>query len=148
MPTDPPAGFEPVEHTADIGLRVWGRSPNELFEQAALGMITLLTDPARVRPELEREIVLEAADLEEALVSWLQELIYLFEVERFLAAEFQVAAASSSGVRARVRGERFDRTRHETRMDIKAATYHNLHIQKLRAADGTDRWETVVIFDI
>lgn len=142
------AGSAPVEHTADIGLRVWGPSLEELFEQAADGMVSLLVDQERIRSIERREIALEAADLEEALVTFLQEILYIYEVGRFIPAAISVLSAGSSGVRFQIEGEPFDAKRHRPRADIKAATYHNLTIRETRGPDGSVRLETVIIFDI
>lgn len=141
-------GFEPVEHTADVGLRAWGRTVEELFAQAALGMASLLVAPETVRARERRRVSLAAHDLEEALVAWLQEILYLFEVGRFVPADVIVSKAAPDSVEAEVAGESFDRDRHEARIDIKAATYHDLRIRKTQDAAGRERFETVVIFDI
>ncbi len=142
------AGFAIVEHTADIGLRIWAPTLEGLFEQAALGMISLLTDPAEVRPERTEEISVDGADLEEALIAWLQEILYRFEVRRFVPARIEIREVNPRGVRARIDGESLDRTRHEVRLDIKAATYHDIAVRREQETDGSHRWSTTVIFDI
>jgi SHS2 domain-containing protein len=141
------AGFEVIEHTADVGLRAWGPTPEDLFTQAARGLISFLFDARQVRASRTRIVDIEASDLEEALVAWLQEILYLFEVKHFAAAEVDVQAAAAHGVRARVRGEPFDQRRHEMRMEIKAATYHGLDIRPTAAENGSERWECTIIFD-
>jgi SHS2 domain-containing protein len=118
-----------------------------MFTQAALGMIALLLDPQHVRAMEARNVELVATDVEEALVAWLQELLYLYEVHRFVPAEIEVRTAGAKGVRALVRGEPFDPQRHEVRMEIKAATYHGLDIRPTRAENGCDYWECAIIFD-
>ena len=145
--SEPSAGYEAIEHTADAGLRVWGPTPEDLFTQAALGMILFLYDPQHVRTTEVRNVDLEAADLEEALVAWLQELLYLYEVQRFVPVEIEVRTAGADGVHAVVRGEPFDHRRHEVCMEIKAATYHGLDIRPTRAENGMDHWECTIIFD-
>jgi len=145
---DRPRGFEPVDHTADIGLRAWGPTLEDLFAQAAFGMTDLLVDSGRIRQREERRVAVPAGDLEEVLVGWLQEILYLHEVGRFVASEFRVARAGSDGVEATLLGEPIDRERHAPRMDIKAATYHDLRIERTRGADGCERFETVIIFDV
>jgi SHS2 domain-containing protein len=154
-PDDRHAGFEPVEHTADIGLRVWGRSLEEMFHQAAIGLISLLVrlkkapdESATTRTVDRHDVAIEAADAEEALISWLQEILYLFEVEKFIPSAVEVQRADASGVLAHLTGAPFDPMHHEFRTDIKAATYHNLEIRKRTAEDGAVRWESVIIFDI
>ncbi len=142
-----PVGFEPIEHTADVGLRIWGRTMKELFEQAGLGLMTLLVDLATVETTESRLVSVEAIDLEEALIAWLQELIYLYEVERFVTREISMETVTSEIVMARVRGELFDGDRHDARTDIKAATYHDLHIRRKGFGTTADQWECTIIFD-
>lgn len=144
-----PAGWSIVEHTADVGLRIWGRTAAELFEFAGRGLLQLMmSDPGSVNPAEDREIVLEASDLEEGLVSLLQEMIYRFEVERFVPRVVEITKLELPRITGRIRGERFDSSRHEARMDIKAATYHALEIRRTELPAGLERWEAVVIFDI
>jgi SHS2 domain-containing protein len=146
-----PAGFETIEHTADIGLHVWGRSAEELFQQAGLGLVALIVKRAGGEapgPHDEREVAVSSTDLEEALISFLQELLYLFEIGRFVAVEITVEEAGPTGVRARLRGEARDPARHEALTDVKAATYHDLSIVRDRDEDRGETWSTVIIFDI
>jgi SHS2 domain-containing protein len=145
---DSACGFAIVEHTADVGLRVWAPTLEELFEQAAMGMLGLLTDPAKVRAERAEDVAIDAADLEEALVAWLQEVLYRLEVGHFVPAQFDVLEVTPRRVRARIGGEPLDRRRHEPRMDIKAATYHDLSVRRESMDDGSHRWTTTIIFDI
>jgi SHS2 domain-containing protein len=147
-PGDRPFGFEPVEHTADIGLRAWGRTLEELFTQAGVGMASLMVDPDTVRALERRRVVLAIHDLEEGLIAWLQEILYLYEVDRFVPSGAVVTQITPESVTAEVIGEPLDRSRHESRTDIKAATYHDLRIRTVRGATGGDRFEAVVIFDI
>ncbi len=144
----PPYGFEPFEHTADIGLHAWGRTAEELFAEAALGMVWLLVNPEKVRVAETREITFSAMDLEEALIVWLQEILYLYEVKRFIPASIEVREVRGGSVRARLHGEPVDRARHELKTDIKAATYHDLRIERVRQEDGSELWRTRIIFDI
>lgn len=141
------AGFEVIEHTADVGLRVWGSTLNDLFTQAALGLFSLLVDQSRVVAVDERRVVVSANDLEEALVAWLQELLYLYEMQGFVSCEVDIAKVEADGVEGKVRGEPFDPERHEAQTDIKAATYHNLEIRPQRLENGAERWECTIILD-
>ena len=67
--------FEFFEHTADIGVRVYAQNIEELFENSAKALFSLITENKELLPNLEREITLEAENLEELLVNWLNELI-------------------------------------------------------------------------
>jgi SHS2 domain-containing protein len=69
--------FEVVEHTADIGIKVYGKNLQQLYENAAYGMFSLLLDLEKVRPDKKLKISVEGGDPESLLVNWLNELIYL-----------------------------------------------------------------------
>ena len=142
-----PAGFDVIDHTADVGLRVWGRCPEDLFFWAAHGLVSLLIDPSRVESKESRKAVIQANDTEETLVAILQEILYLYEVHKFVPRGVSIFRLPEGGFLILVFGEPFDPDRHEPLMDIKAATYHNLDIKPTRLEDGTERWECTIIFD-
>ncbi len=120
--------FEQVEHTADLAILVRGRDLGEVFTNAALGMVSLLIDRSSVRRSVERQVELGAADAEELLVGWLQEILYLLESRREIHADFRVEEISTQQLRAVCMGESLDPDRHQLQAEIKAATYHDLRI--------------------
>ncbi|MDR5694270.1 MAG: archease [Armatimonadota bacterium] len=134
--------FEVFDHTADIGIIAYGSDLPELFANAARGMFSLLLDLDTVVPREERVVEVEGIDLEGLLVSWLNELLYLYTAEGLALSRFDILELSNSRLRARVRGERADPSRHHPHLDIKAATYHQLEIK------GNDTWRARIIFDI
>ena len=50
-----PHGFEIVEHTADVGIRGWGRDLPELFAAMARGLFSIVTEVEAAVPPLEPE---------------------------------------------------------------------------------------------
>jgi SHS2 domain-containing protein len=135
--------YETIEHTADIGIRAWGKSLAEAFENTARGMFSLICDPALVREEESFAISVEADDRETLLVEWLNELLYLFESRGVLLAGFKIGNISETALEATVFGERLDFERHRPEADIKAATYHMLKVEQ-----SNGDWEAIVIFDV
>ena len=140
---DARGGCESFEHTADVGLRVWAPSPEELFERAALGLIELMLDPACVRAERTVPVEVEGHDAEDLLVAWLQELLYRFEAERFAPARAEVDALARGALKGRLVGETFDPARHRVRQHVKAVTYHDLAIVRRAGL-----WEVRVVLDV
>ena len=134
--------FEYLEHTADIGVRAYGRTAKEAFENAAQGMFSLITDLERVKPEREETVEVEAADIEALLVEWLGELLFRLELEDLLFKEFQVKELSDTRLVARAKGEKIDPQRHPLLLQIKAVTYHMIEVRK------NDLWHAQVVFDI
>ncbi|MCK4412415.1 MAG: archease [Candidatus Eisenbacteria sp.] len=140
-------GFEPVDHTADVALRIWAADLEGLFRQAALGLVSFLTDPEQVSAVERHELRIEGIDLEELLVAWLGELLYRFETEQFLLADCRRLRIERQGtaylLEATVHGERFDPRRHPGGTEIKAATYHGLRI----LPGETGAYEVTVVLD-
>lgn len=131
--------FEEIEHTADLALRAYGRDTKELFANAAHGMFALMAEPSLEEPTLEREVSLEATDPESLLVDWLNELIYLHEVERETYSQFAIETLSPVELKARVTG---GPTKSKTKA-IKAATFHDLAIEE--TANGL---VATIVFDV
>lgn len=136
-----PEGSQPTGHTADVALRVWARDREGLFRQASLGLLRLLTDPDTVRPAESTDVTLEGLDLEELMVCWLNEILYLHDVgrRRWARVERLRIEEAPAGFRltAALVGEAYDPERHPSGVGVKAATYHDLRIDP-RAADGYD----------
>jgi SHS2 domain-containing protein len=134
--------FEVLDISGDVGIRAYGGSLEELFINAASGMYSLITDTDAIERRKTVEIEVESLSLEGLLVSWLNELIFQFDTYGFIGKEIEIMEFSEGRIKASIRGEEFDEERHEKRLLIKAATYHNLKIVR----DG--EWRAEVIFDI
>lgn len=133
--------FEEVEHTADIALRVRGRDLQDLLTNAALGLGTLLADRTDTPAEAiqTRQVEVKAFDPESLLVSWLSELIYWAEKDRFVCYRVEVQEVSPTHLKATCTGSCAPGLRHH----IKAVTYHNLQI--IQTDQGL---ETTIVFDV
>jgi len=138
------------DHTADVGAEIDAPTRDALFAEALLAFSDTLTPLDRLdRPgavPVEREVTLEASSLDELMVVWLEELLFLFEVEALLfsGADVRVEERPSGfGLRATARGVTYDPERHPLKVLIKGVTYHELTVEK--TAEG---WRARVIFDI
>jgi SHS2 domain-containing protein len=131
--------FGEVEHTADIAIRVWGRNLGELFANAAYGMACQLTDVEDVELTTERELELQADDVEMLLVEWLSELLYLGEREDVVFVAFDMTEVTPYALRAVARGGPVV----EHQAHIKAVTFSELDIRE--TGEG---YETIVVFDV
>ncbi len=121
--------YEFIEHTADIGIKAYGGTLEESFANAALGMFEVMTDVTRVEPVGEYKVSVNAENLEDLLVDWLGELLFLHETQDVLLSEFHVKIDNLS-LDAKVRGEALNREKHELRDDVKAITYHMLEVNE------------------
>jgi len=134
--------IEQIDISGDVGLKIRGKTLEELFEHAATGLISLMTDPLKIKETEQREISIKVETSENTLVQWLNELIFLFDTYGFTGKAFHVSFVGDT-FRAGVSGGTFDPERDGQRLLIKAATYHNLSLTRI-----TDCWEATVIFDI
>lgn len=134
--------IEQIDISGDVGLRVRGKSMEQLFENAAAGMFSLITDTSKIKETEQREIIFKTDNYEDTLVQWLNELIFLFDAYGFTGKIFSVSFQGDT-FRAGVSGGIFDPERNGQKLLIKAATYHNLSLRKIDS-----HWEATVIFDI
>ena len=125
-------GFEVREHTADVLIAAWGPTLEEALKHAVLGMYDVMTDLRSVRPLEKRVVEAEGTDLENLLYNLIERLIILFDEEAFLVSSVEEVKLSQldGGWRATLvlLGERYDPLRHESRVLVKAATYHLMRI--------------------
>ena len=127
--------FEIIDHTADIGLIAWGKSIEELFANAALGMFHIIAnqkDLENAKRDFEEEVNVEAIDYEALLVNWLNELLYLFEVKKVLLNYFVVESMGQCFIKAKVAGSRVGFKDQRILRCIKACTYYQTKIEEVR----------------
>ena len=135
--------YETFEHTADLGLRVAAGSREDLFAEAARGLFSMIVpDLASVRLTQTRELTIAGQEIDYLLFDWLNELLYIFDTQRLLLADFEVRL-NDDGLIATTRGEAYDPKRHRLDHEVKAITYHGLRVDE----DETG-WRGEVIVDI
>ncbi len=134
--------FEIIDHTADVGILAYGADISQAFANAARALFSLITELDNVAEVLHRDIEVTAPDIESLLVEWLNELIYLFDTENILFKRFDITRLSHTQLKARNYGEKVDRSKHQLKTGVKAATYHMLKV------DRRDDCQVQVLFDI
>lgn len=135
--------YEQFSHAADIGVRVFGKTLKELFENAAFAMFDILADLEGLTGEITQEFDLTAPNYEELLVSWLDELLYNFYTKNIIFYKFEVTQLTEDVITARAFGRSVGDNRNRLKAEIKAATYYNLKIIK-----RDDYYEVDIIFDV
>ncbi len=131
-----------IEHTADLGLEIWGDSRSELFAQAACALREVIVADAPVRSQQTQEIEVSGADDAELLVAWLSELLFLFECRGFLPSDCQLEFGDDI-LSARVKGEPFDPQRHPLEREVKAITHHQVLVE-----EKNGEWHARVYLDL
>jgi SHS2 domain-containing protein len=135
--------FEILDHTADIGLIVYGEDLKTLFENAGEAFFHLITDLRGVKQKEERQVELKGESLERLMVDWLSELLYLHDVESFLFKKFKVEVIGEEGLRAKVKGEHFQEGAHVIKTGVKAVTHHQIQVKRENGG-----WRARVILDL
>jgi protein archease len=135
--------FRILEHTADVGFEAFGRSLKEAFENAARAMFHLIVEESSVEPKEEVFIEITGISPPNLLVNWLSELLYLHDAEQWLFRDFNLKTLDDHAARGYAWGEKFNRARHRTNLQIKAVTYHQLSVEK--CGEG---WRARVYVDI
>lgn len=134
-----------LEHTADVRVECRGKSFAELLEAAAKSLYAVAFYEIQPRQDVERRVAVSAdgpdAPVESLLVQWLQELIFLMDVERFVGTVFRFEAADPRAVSAVVRGYHYLPEERET--EVKAATYHGIQVRQENGGFVAE-----VIFDV
>lgn len=136
------AKWEHFPHGADVGIRGFGATPAEAFEQAGCALTAVVTH-ADVEPRIAVEVTCEAPDLELLFVEWLNAIIYEMAVRRMLFARFAVRI-DGDRLAGTLWGEPVDVARHAPACEPKGATYTALRVAQ--DADGT--WSAGCIVDV
>jgi len=135
--------FEHIDHTADVGLIVYGDTLPRLFEHAAEGLFDVIADQKRITPDVTKEVRVDASDLDALLVAWLSELNYLFYTELIIFQRFTIRELTGTRLTASASGELLDLDKHEIYTEVKAITYHQLYVKETPKG-----WQAQVIFDL
>ena len=136
------ARWEHFPHEADAGIRGYGRSAAEAFEQAAQALTAAVTT-AEIEPSTAVDVVCEAPDIELLFVEWLNAIIYEMAVRNMLFERFAVQIENHR-LEGTLWGEPVDVERHAPACEPKGATYTALKVA--RDADG--RWSAACIVDV
>jgi SHS2 domain-containing protein len=137
------SSFEYLDISGDAGIRAFGKTREELFANAALGLYSLITDLSVVEEKRDLSVSASGAGLEGLLVAWLNELIFHFDTNGFIGRRIVISTLEDQSLSAVVSGEDFDPGRHARGLLVKAATYHRLTVAERRGV-----WTAEVIFDI
>jgi SHS2 domain-containing protein len=135
--------FEVIDHTADVGIIVYGTDVKELFANAALALFSLITEPESIQEKSHLNLRVSSDERDSLLVEWLNELIYFFDAKHILFNRFDIQTLTQNELKATCYGEDFDPMKHKIKIGIKAATYHMLRLDK-----NNDGYKAQIILDI
>lgn len=130
-------------HDADVGVQGVGHTPEEAFEEAALAMTAVITDPESVECQETIEVECEAPDQELLFVEWLNALVYEMATRNMLFRRFKVKI-DGSRLRGTACGDPVDITRHKPAVEVKGATYTALEVRE----DQPGVWRAQCVVDV
>ena len=139
--------YQVIEHMADIGLKVFGKTREKLFENAARGMFFIITGSSgftKKKNQHHLTIKCDGTDIEDLLVKWLSELLYIHTADLVILNDFSIGYLTDNHLQAKSRSIKINRSPYNIEMEIKAVTYHNLQVIK----NEKGCWETTIVFDI
>lgn len=141
-----------LDHTADIGFEVFGKTKEELFANGVAALFDLILDRSGERKKSpavpgetqeEKSIVVEGGDIEDLLVNFLREVLYLFNGKKWVVINCRPVEITDKRIEAQLFGEPYNQQKHKVKMEIKAVTYHDLSVEKT-----SEGWRARVIFDV
>ena len=135
--------FRFIDHTSDLGVVLYGKNLEELFQNAALTMLTIMLGNT---PELTGEpatinISVSGTDLSDLMVCWLGEILFLSEAEGMAPCTIEIKSVSPTLLEAELRTVSVDPS--SIIREIKAVTYHEIKVEK-----RDEHWEAKVVFDV
>jgi tRNA nucleotidyltransferase (CCA-adding enzyme) len=135
--------WEHFPHDADMGVRGFGDTLEEAFEQGALALTGVITNLSWVQADEEVSITCEAPDLELLFVDWLNALIYEMDTRDLLFSRFEVHIEGERLI-GKAWGEAVERERHQPAVEVKGATFTDLKVGQ----DAQGRWFAQCIVDV
>lgn len=135
-------GFSLLEHTSDIGLKIQGSNLEELFRNGFYGLLSITASKREISGGKSKTIKLAAYDKESLLIDFLNELLYLINVKKWLPCKIIELNINGNNLVAVINGKKYT-SPDAIKAEIKAATYHNIKIK-----NNVDIMETKVIFDL
>src|SRR3989344_6399616 len=137
--------YKIVDHTADAKFQAFGKSLDEAFKNAALGMFSILIDPKQVMQKKTFEFEIDSEDLESLLYDFLEKFIVLMDTENFLLSNLEIniekLAADFYKLTCTAKGD--TSKNYKTNGDIKAVTYHDMFVKKEKGL-----WTVQAVVDI
>lgn len=143
-------GIQRLNHTADIGIRVRGKSPEMVFERAACGMISVMTASRKINESEWVEVTFQDEKIDELLLKWLKEILYMIESRGIIFSHCGVVETNFTDKNIKIfkirgiwKGEKINPKRHDICTEIKAITRHDFYFKKKGSW-----WEANILFDV
>jgi len=133
-----------LDHTADIGIEVYGQTKKEALANTVEAMFDLIVESDSIAALEEKQLSVSGVDTSDALINLLREALYLLHGQSWLCKTCEILEMEEEHIAARLQGEPYDAKKHLLKMEIKAVTYHTLKIEQV----ADKNWRARVIFDV
>lgn len=135
--------YRRIDHTADLGIEIYGLAPAALFENAALALFDQIIDPAGVKGARKGHLTIHGRDWPDLMVNWLRELLFFWNGKERLVKKAEILSITGKRLSAGIAYDSYDPGQHTIITEIKAVTYHQIRVE-----EGPYGWKATVIFDV
>jgi len=133
-----------IDHTADLGIEVTGRTKKEIFTKAALSLMDIVVEGKGTGAGVkEKALTVEGSDTADLLINFLREILYLFNGERLVVVSCSIVMLGKRKLVANLALESYNSKKHLFKTELKAVTYHGLSVERIKKG-----WKARVIFDV
>ena len=133
--------FEFLEHTADIKIRVYGKTLGEIFENIVLALSSYIAKDKKIRSKIKKKIIIESKNNEELVYLFIDELLFLLDAENFISCKASVKVKDGK-IEAFLEGD--DTRKYKGLNHVKAATYAEMYVKQLK----NKSWEAQFVIDV
>jgi SHS2 domain-containing protein len=142
------AGYEFLDHPADVLVHAWGESLADAFEQCVYALMKVMTDPKDITPNFSYEFSMKNDDKGSLLIEFLSEFLFLFDAKGYLFKKIHIDPIILNDERNWIltavgEGEIFNPEKHFCDTEVKAITYSYLDIN-----ESQNEVEIKIIYDI
>lgn len=136
--------FETFEHTADVGIRGIGKTVEQAFEEAAKALFSVMVNIKTVKPTKGIKLIIQVGGMEKdgLFVEWLNRLVAEKDISGMMFSKFNVKIGDKQLV-GTAWGEQFDHKKHKPKVEVKAATYSQLKVEKQKG-----KWIAQCLVDV
>lgn len=136
--------YKLIDHTADLGIEVTGRTKRELFTKAALSLMDIVVERKGTGAGVkEKALNVEGSDPADLLINFLREVLYLFNGEALIIGKCEITMCGNKKLDARLLLEPYNKKKNVLKTEIKAVTYHGLSVERIK-----NGWKARIIFDV
>lgn len=142
--------YKLFDHTADIGVEIFGRTKKVLFANAACALFDILIQTTDNESKIgkgtkgqKKIMTVAGTDVADLLINFLRELLYLFNGEALIVEDCHIQECSNQRLVAKLLVEPYSKEKYSTKMELKAVTYHGLSVERIK-----NGWRARVIFDV